>query len=296
MSGQGDADGLDTIEVRGIVGFGRHGVLTHEGEFGQSFTVDVVIRADLAPAGASDDLAHTIDYGRVAALAHARIVGPPFALIERLADVIAADVAQLPGVVTATAIVHKPHAPMPVPTADVTVSRTRRAPQRVVLGLGANLGDPLASLQLALDELSTAGVRIDAVSPVFQTEPVGGPEQDDYLNAVVVGRTTVGPHALLGLLHGIEAMAGRVRDVRWGPRTLDLDILDFAGRTLDEPDLVLPHPRAAQRAFVLVPWASVAPGDQLAGRSVLERARELPAAEHAAVRRTAHELHPPAPA
>lgn len=292
MSGRVD-DGLDTIEVRGIVGFGRHGVLAHEGEFGQSFTVDVCIRADLARAGASDDLEHTIDYGRVAAIAHDRIVGEPFALIERLADVIAADVAELPGVVSATATVHKPHAPMPVATADVTVSRTRRAPQRVVLGLGANLGDRQASLQRALDRLDAAGVRVDAVSPVFETDPVGGPEQDDYLNAVAVVRTTLGPHALLALLHRIEAAGDRVREVRWGPRTIDLDILDFAGRTVDEPDLVLPHPRAEQRAFVLVPWASVAPQHELSGRPVAEWLRELPTADLAAVRATELVLKPP---
>ncbi|MFM2437305.1 MAG: hypothetical protein RLZ55_111 [Actinomycetota bacterium] len=287
---------LDTIEVRGIVGFGRHGVLVHERAIGQTFSVDVRVRADLSRAGASDELGHTIDYGRVAALAHERIVGPPFALIERLAEVIAADVADLPGVVRATVTVHKPHAPMPVPTSDVTVSRTRRAPQRVVLGLGANLGDRLDCLQQALVRLSDAGVCVEAVSPVVETDPVGGPEQADYLNAVAVVRTTLGPYALLGLLHAIEDASGRVRDVRWGPRTLDLDILDFAGRTLDAPDLLLPHPRAMGRGFVLVPWAAVAPHDVLAGREVREHLQRLSSAEVAGVRPTVHTLDLPGPA
>ena len=254
----------DTIAVTGIRGFARHGVLPHEGEFGQEFSVDVVIDTDLAAAAAGDDLTRTVDYGTVAQIAHDRLVGPPFALIETLADAIAAEIAALPGAQSVTVTVHKPHAPMPVGVADVTVTRRRRAPSRVVLGLGSNQGDRLAQLQRAIDELTAHGVRVRQVSPVMATAPVGGPSgQPEFLNAVAIAVTELTPHDVLRVCRRIEDDAERDRRVRWGPRPVDVDILDFGGRRMDEPDLVLPHPRAADRAFVMVPWSFVAPDDRL---------------------------------
>lgn len=254
----------DTIAITGIRGFGRHGVLAHEGEFGQEFSVDVVIDTDMTAAAARDDLTETVDYGAVAQLAHDRLVGPPYALIETLADAIAADIAALPGALRVTVTVHKPHAPMPVGVADVTVTRRRRAPARVVLGLGSNQGDRLAHLQRAVAELTAHGVRVRQVSPVVATAPVGGPaDQPEFLNAVVAGITDLTPHEVLRVCRAIEDAAARDRSVRWGPRPIDVDILDFAGRRMAEPDLVLPHPRAVDRAFVMVPWALMSPDDRV---------------------------------
>lgn len=132
----------------------------------------------------------------------------------------------------------------------------------VVLALGANLGDPVRTLSAAVDALAQR-LEVTAVSPLARTAPVGGPEQPAYLNAVVVARTTLTPQSVLGLAHAIEQEAGRERSVRWGPRTLDIDLIQYG----DEPDtalsvdpeLTLPHPRAYQRAFVLWPWAQAAP-------------------------------------
>ncbi len=258
----------DRIEVRGIRGFGHHGLLPHETEFGQEFSVDVAIDTDFGAAAATDDLVHTVDYGAVATLVHRWIVGEAFLLIETLADRIAAELAALPGVAAVSVSVHKPHAPMPVGVSDVIVTRHRRAPSRVVLGLGSNLGDRLAALQTAVDALGASGVRINAVSPVMRTTPVGGPPgQDDFYNAVAVGTTDLQPFELLRVCQQIENDAQRDRSVRWGPRPIDVDILDFAGRRMDEPDLVLPHPRVASRAFVAVPWSLVGPDDRLGGLS-----------------------------
>lgn len=271
----------DRIAISGITGFGRHGVHAHETAFGQEFIVDVVIATDLGPAAATDDLELTIDYGHVAQLAHAHVVGAPHRLIETLAEAIAAEVVALPGVESVTVTVHKPHAPMPVGVADVLVTRHRSAPARVVLGLGSNLGDRLAALQAAVDALGDAGVKLKAISPIVRSAPVGGPpDQGDFLNAVLVGRTTAAPYDLLRICRGIETAAERDRSVRWGPRPIDVDILDFGGRRLAEPDLVLPHPRAADRAFVLVPWSLVAPDDHLGGTgpTVAELAADVDAA------------------
>src|SRR5438067_2195440 len=127
---------------------------------------------------------------------------------------------------------------------------------RALLGMGSNLGDRRAHLRDAVQSLGTSVV---AVSPVYETEPVGGPPQDNYLNLVVELDTDLSPRQLLGVCHRLETAAGRVRGERWGPRTLDVDILLFDGCTVDEPDLAIPHPRMHQRRFVMAPLADVAP-------------------------------------
>jgi 2-amino-4-hydroxy-6-hydroxymethyldihydropteridine diphosphokinase len=140
---------------------------------------------------------------------------------------------------------------------------------RAYLGLGSNLGDRLAHLQAAVDGLArTPGVDVAAVSPVYETAPVGGPPQDDYLNAVVAIDTELTPRGLLDIAQHLEAAEHRVRRERWGPRTLDVDVLIVGDEVVDEPDLVVPHPRLRERAFVLVPlsdldaeWAASVPPD-----------------------------------
>jgi 2-amino-4-hydroxy-6-hydroxymethyldihydropteridine diphosphokinase len=144
----------------------------------------------------------------------------------------------------------------------MTVTSSRRA----ALALGSNQGNRLAILQGAADALAgTDGVDIVAVSGVFETDPVGGPQQPDFLNAVVVVVTSLSARELLARAHEIEEEFGRVRTERWGPRTLDVDVVAVGDETVDEPDLVLPHPRAAQRAFVLVPWLDADPDATLPG-------------------------------
>jgi 2-amino-4-hydroxy-6-hydroxymethyldihydropteridine diphosphokinase len=137
---------------------------------------------------------------------------------------------------------------------------------QVVLALGSNLGDRHDILQGGVDAIAgLEGVRVVAVSPVYQTVPVGGPPQPDYLNAVVLVRTALPSRELLDELHEVEAAFDRVRLVRWGPRTLDIDIITVDGESSDDPELTLPHPRAHERAFVLAPWHDVDPEAVLPG-------------------------------
>ncbi len=132
--------------------------------------------------------------------------------------------------------------------------------RRAYLALGSNLGDRLAHLQHALDRLrDTDTVTLNAVSRVYETDPVGGPEQGAYLNAVVAVDTDLSPRALLALAHRLERDAQRVRRERWGPRTLDVDILLYGDLRIEEEDLVIPHPRMWERGFVLAPLRDVAP-------------------------------------
>jgi 2-amino-4-hydroxy-6-hydroxymethyldihydropteridine diphosphokinase len=133
---------------------------------------------------------------------------------------------------------------------------------RAYLGLGTNLGDRAANLQFGLDGLAARAGRVVAISPVYETQPVGGPAQPDYLNAVVVVETELSPRELLVVAKALEAEAGREPtdpERRWGPRPLDIDILMVGDLRVDEPDLVVPHPRIHQRTFVLAPLADVAP-------------------------------------
>ena len=130
--------------------------------------------------------------------------------------------------------------------------------RRVALGLGANLGDRVAALQGAVDALAPRLVGA-SVSSVYETVPVGGPPQPDYANAVLVGDWAGEPTGLRDLAQQVEATWRRERDVRWGPRTLDVDLLVVGDVVSDDPRLTLPHPRAAQRAFVLLPWAEADP-------------------------------------
>jgi 2-amino-4-hydroxy-6-hydroxymethyldihydropteridine diphosphokinase len=139
--------------------------------------------------------------------------------------------------------------------------------EAVVLALGANLGEAAATLDEAVGALrGVPGLEITAVSPVYRTAPIGGPEQPDYLNLVVLGVTTLTPEELLGATSAIELDAGRTREVHWGPRTLDIDLIAVGDQRRNSDVLTLPHPRAHERAFVLLPWLDVEPDAVLLGR------------------------------
>ncbi|WP_445526604.1 2-amino-4-hydroxy-6-hydroxymethyldihydropteridine diphosphokinase [Streptomyces cyslabdanicus] len=164
----------------------------------------------------------------------------------------------------------------PVPASVVekvdAADTTLQNPKRAVISIGANLGNRLETLQGAVDALEdTPGVRVKAVSPVYETEPWGVEPgtQPSYFNAVVVLKTTLPPSSLLERAHAVEEAFNRVRDERWGPRTIDVDIVAYAETVSDDPLLTLPHPRAHERAFVLAPWHDVDPDAQLPGRGAV---------------------------
>lgn len=267
-------NGGDRILLTGVRGFGRHGVLAEERASGQEFVVDVELTADLRVAAATDRLEATVHYGVLAERIVEAIEGEPVHLIETLAQRIADVVLAEPLVEHTVVVVHKPSAPIDVPFSDVAVRIERSRPvgsEQVVIALGANLEDRDGTLDRAVAALAALpGFTVHAVSSSHETvavTPAGpDPSRPRYRNRVLTGSTSLQPRELLTALLAIERVFGRVRGERWGDRTLDLDLIVHGDREVDDPDLVLPHPRAHQRAFVLLPWLEVDPDGVLPGR------------------------------
>jgi len=308
----------DTIRLTGITATGYHGVFDFEKREGQIFTVDAELSLDFRAAGRSDSLGDTVSYVGIAELIEAGIKGDPFDLIEALADHLARDILRTDDrLMGAEITVHKPQAPLTQSFSDVAVvaRRTRadlessgghgwlvdpesrvdpdQAPSQevhAVLALGSNLGGSAATLGSAVAALNESeAVRVVARSPLALTAPVGGPEgQPDFLNQVIQVATRLSPHGLLELTQQVEQAHHRARgaengEIRWGPRTLDIDIITYAGSQVSTPVLQIPHPRAAQRGFVLVPWSWMDPQATLEGHLVADLAAT--AADAADVRR-----------
>ncbi len=265
----------DHVYINGLRVMVLIGVLPHEREAPQPIQIDVDVEVDLSQAGSSDDLHDTANYGAmcdaIADLARAS----SDLLLERLAQRVAACALGFDGVEVAHVTITKLHPPIneELSSTAVRITRTRSdigteltvaggtaTSHDVVIALGSNLGDRVAHLKYAMSQLSHLGA-IHAESPVYETDPIGGPDnQGAYLNMVVLMSTHHDPYALLRQLHAIEAGAMRERVVRWGPRTLDLDVIFYDDITITDEYLTIPHPRWHERRFVLAPLADIAPG------------------------------------
>ncbi len=140
---------------------------------------------------------------------------------------------------------------------------------KVVIALGSNVGDTNSHLHHAIDQLGKV-ISVTKVSSFYKTAPVGGPAQDDFLNAVLIGESDLDPLDILVAMQEIETLAGRTREVHWGPRTLDLDLIVYGEAIIEEPHLELPHPRAHERAFVLEPWLEIDPDGALVGKGPIK--------------------------
>jgi len=270
----------DHIYVNGLRLMALVGVLPHEREALQPVQVDLELEVDLAEAGLTDNLMDSADYGAITGAVAETVRTSTDLLLERLAARIAERVLQFDHVEVADVRLTKLRPPIPedIDSSAVRIVRTRvdmRVParHRAIVALGSNLGDRAAYLRFGLERLSN----VVAQSQVFETDPVGGPEnQGPYLNMAAIVDTDLDPFALLRRLLQIEAEAQRVRKVRWGPRTLDLDLIDYDGLIRQAPAPVLPHPGIDERIFVLAPIAEIAPAwrhpeTQLTAAEMLEK-------------------------
>lgn len=255
----------DQIEISAIRTVAIVGALPHEREIPQPLQIDLTLDVDLGDAGQSDDLDDTVHYGWVADQVVAVVSESKDVLLERLAARVADEVLTFDRVEAVTVTLTKLRPPIAVDAAStaVRISRTRstaavarQSSHRVFIALGSNLGDRRAFLRMGVAGLD----RVVAVSQVYETDPVGGPDdQGAYLNMVVEIETPLDPFALLRRCQRIEGEAMRQRVVHWGPRTLDVDIIMYDDATIETADLVVPHPHFAERRFVLTPLAEIAP-------------------------------------
>ena len=253
-------ENLDQVQVKGLEVFANHGVFPEETRLGQKFLLDLTMYLDTRPAGVADDLEKSVNYGEVSAFMTRWMQENTFKLIEAAAEQLCMALLEryslLKGV---TLELQKPWAPvgLPLDTVSVKITRFRHI---AYIALGSNLGDKKKYLDDAVAALDRVpGCRVQKVSSYLVTEPYGGVEQDDFLNACLTLETTLPPEELLDRLHDIEQAAHRERIIHWGPRTLDLDILMYDDLVMESDDLIIPHVEMHLRDFVLKPLAEIAP-------------------------------------
>lgn len=251
---------MDYISVKRLEVFGSHGVLQEENSLGQKFIVSVNMEVDTRKAGVSDALEDSVNYADVAELIYGETKHQSFQLIERLAEHLASRILlAFPLVHAVTVEVEKPWAPIQIPMETVSV-KIRRSWHQVCLGIGSNIGDKKANLDEALRILKEdKNNEVIRVSDYIETEPVGGVEQEDFLNGAVLLRTLKSPEELLEQIGEIERLLKRERLVHWGPRTIDVDILLYDQEIIATDHLVIPHPEMCYRMFVLEPLNQIAP-------------------------------------
>ena len=251
---------MDEIRIDNLEVYAYHGVYPEEKEKGQRFYVNAVLFLDVRPVGLSDDLALSVNYGEVCEKITKWMQEKKFDLLETVAERLAKKLLRgFPLLREVELEVRKPEAPIGLPFESVSI-RIRRGWHQAYLSIGSNMGDRLAYLQGAVDALMDHGaIRNVRVSSFLETKPYGGVEQDDFLNGAVALETLLTPEELLELLHEIENKAERKREIHWGPRTLDLDILFYDKVIFESEDLILPHVDLENREFVLVPMMELAP-------------------------------------
>ncbi|MCI8854794.1 MAG: 2-amino-4-hydroxy-6-hydroxymethyldihydropteridine diphosphokinase [Lachnospiraceae bacterium] len=269
---------MDEIRIKNLEVFAKHGVFPEENVLGQKFVVSAVLYTDTREAGKTDDLTRSIHYGEVSHFIRRFLEEHTWKLLETIAERLAeALLLETKGLEKVWLEIQKPWAPIGLPLETVSVA-IRRQWHTAYVALGSNMGDRQAFLQQGVDGLKeTRGCEILAVSDFIDTAPYGVTDQAEFLNGAVKLRTLLTPWELLERLHEIEQAAGRERVIRWGPRTLDLDILLYDDLILDEEELHIPHIEMHKRDFVLKPLCMIAPYARhpLYGRMVRELLEEL---------------------
>lgn len=250
----------DEIHIENLEFFARHGVFPEETKLGQKFIVSLTMYMNTRKAGKSDNLEVSVDYGAVSHFITDYMKENTFLLIEAAAENLVRELLlHFPLVKGINLELKKPWAPigLPVEYASVKISRFWH---RAYLGMGSNLGDKKGYLDQAVEKIKEdPECVVEKVSQYLVTEPYGGVEQDDFLNACMVVRTLLSPEELLDKLHEIEQEAHRERIIHWGPRTLDLDILMYDDLVMESDDLIIPHIEMDKREFVLKPLCEIAP-------------------------------------
>lgn len=250
---------MDIIKIEQLEVYGYHGVFEEEKKQGQPFMINVEMKTDFLRAAREDDLNYSTHYGEVCLFIKDIFTARSYDLIETAAVTVAEGILQkFPRIREVELEVQKPQAPIPMKFSTVSV-KVNRSWHKVYCSFGSNLGDKKQYIKEAMEKIqNNEAFRKLNHSSFYDSKAYGGVEQGDYLNGVFFAETYLSPHELLDYLHQLEAEAQRVRTVRWGPRTLDIDILLYDQLILDEKDLQIPHKDMANRDFVLIPLKEIA--------------------------------------
>ncbi len=251
---------MDRITIKDLEVFGHHGVFKEENVLGQKFVVSVIFFLDTSLAGKNDDLDKSINYAEASWKIKDFLERNTYKLLETAAERLAKELLLAYPIAEKVEVeIKKPWAPilLPLDTASVTIQRGWHT---VYLSIGANLGNKEENLNRAIELLNAnTETRVTRQSDFIVTEPFGGVEQDDFLNGALEVKTLLSPQELLSLIGTIESELKRVREIHWGPRTIDLDIIFYDDLVIREENLIIPHIGMAEREFVLKPMEQIAP-------------------------------------
>jgi len=251
---------MDKIQIKNLEVFAKHGVFPEENKLGQKFLVNAILYTNTRNAGLHDDLSYSIHYGDVCHHITEYMMNHTFKLIESAAENLAQEL------LLTTKHLHrirleilKPWAPIGLPLKSVSIE-IERGWHTAYIAFGSNMGEKETYIKDGIEELKQRkGCKVEKVSSFFTTEPYGGVEQDTFVNGCLKLSTILPPMELLAVLNQIEKNAGRERVVRWGPRTLDLDIIFYDDMIYHEERLVIPHIDMHNRGFVLEPLNELNP-------------------------------------
>lgn len=251
---------MDKIEIRDLECYCHHGVMKEENVLGQKFLVSAALYMDTRGAGMNDDLSLAVNYAEVAHFINDIMKQKEYKLIEAAAEQIAREVLfRFPVLEAVEITIKKPWAPILLPLDTVCVT-VKRQWTRVYAGVGSNMGDRRKYIEDAF-----AGIQDNRycrgayMSSLIETEPYGYTEQDDFLNGAICFDTLYDPNELLLFFHRLEDEGERKREIHWGPRTIDLDILFYGDHVLQTKELIIPHKEIPYRQFVLEPLNEIAP-------------------------------------
>lgn len=250
---------MGKVIIKNLDCFGRHGVLKEENVLGQRFFVSCEMYTDFEAAAENDDINKAVNYADVAEFITAYVRDNVFKLIETLASKLADEILINFNIRAINLRVEKPSAPIGLPLETVAVELYKKW-SKAYLSIGSNIGDKKAYLDFALKSLgANENIKVTNVSSYVITEPYGYLEQDEFVNGCVEIETLYSPEKLLKCINKIEADANRKREIHWGPRTLDIDIVLFEDKIIHTENITIPHIDMENRLFVLEPLNEIAP-------------------------------------
>ncbi|MFL0248580.1 2-amino-4-hydroxy-6-hydroxymethyldihydropteridine diphosphokinase [Candidatus Clostridium stratigraminis] len=250
---------MDKIHIKDLEVYAFHGVNKEEKNMGQRFLISLELSLNLREAGISDNLIKTVNYAELCLNIEKEFTKKKFDLIEAAAEALANYILlNYTSVIGVKVLLKKPWAPIGKPI-DYAAVEIERSWHKVYIALGTNMGNKEQNIKDALENLKGDRCKVIKVSNMYSTKPVGYTDQDDFLNCCAEIKTLLTPNELINLLLSIEQDLKRVRTIKWGPRTIDLDILLYDNIITSTEEVIIPHPRMHERLFVLKPLSDIAP-------------------------------------